>query len=649
MNIKFQTLTLQCRKSREVIEFSNQISFFHGQISSGKSSIARLIDFCLGGSFENTPALQKELVSVELSAIIKENEVLFEREPGSYQIQVSWRNEKGDVGSVLAPIQKGQKPIWEDNVYNISDLIFYFLNVTPLKVRRSKRNADSPLVRLSFKDIRWYCYLDQDHLDSSFYHLEDPHRKSKSRDVMRFLVGYYTEQLNDLEIKLDERKDERKGKLEAVTQIKSFLREFEYDSEKQIQQEIEQNEAELEQARTQLEEIHRGHIRDTHFADELRQRLRELTRTLQREEEVLDDLQHRVRQETALRAEILSTKFKLAKATEASLVLSGVRFECCPNCGSEINQQPVQTEQCPLCKNQRTHTEQLSSTDQTEIMRKDLTTRIEDIAESIDRHLWALRRQERIVEKRRQEKSELDVRLRKELERYDSVFLSQAREAERNVARLEERIKGLKKIAIITMAIKNLQEDADKIAVVIKGINSKIKEEKNGLKDARQYVSEIEDAYLEILNRVGVPGVSEEDKIRINLKTWEPSILPEGEDAFSYSFYNAGSGGKKTLLNVCYALAVHKVATENSLPLPTYLIIDTPMKNIGEDVNRDIFESFYQLIYELSAGPLRNTQFIIIDKEYIEPDDPEGIDIFERFMTPDDPGNPPLISYYRGP
>jgi hypothetical protein len=258
MNIKFQTLTLQCRKSREVIEFSNQISFFHGQISSGKSSIARLIDFCLGGSFENTPAR--------------------------------------DVGSVLAPIQKGQKPIWEDNVYNISDLIFYFLNVTPLKVRRSKRNVDSPLVRLSFKDIRWYCYLDQDHLDSSFYHLEDPHRKLKSRDVMRFLVGYYTEQLNDLEIKLDERKDERKGKLEAVTQIKSFLREFEYDSEKQIQQEIEQNEAELEQARTQLEEIQRGHIRDTHFADELRQRLRELTRTLQREEEVLDDLQHRVRQ-----------------------------------------------------------------------------------------------------------------------------------------------------------------------------------------------------------------------------------------------------------------------------------------------------------------------------------------------------------------
>jgi len=649
MNIKFQTLTLQCKKSREVIEFSNQISFFHGQISSGKSSIARLIDFCLGGSFENTPALQQELVSVELSAIIGENEVLFERDPGSNQIQVSWRNETGDVGSVLAPIQSGQKPIWEDTVYNISDLIFYLLNITPLKVRRSKKNADSPLVRLSFKDIRWYCYLDQDHLDSSFYRLDDPHRKLKSRDVMRFMVGYYTEQLNELEIKLDELRDERKGKLEAVNQIKSFLEEFGYDSEKQVQCEIEQTETELEEAKSQLREIRGGHIRDTHLVDELRQRLRELTRTLQQEEVVLADLRHRIRQEEALSAEVLSTKFKLAKATEASLVLSGVRFECCPNCGAEINQQPSQTEQCPLCKSKRTHTEQQSSTDQTEVMRKDLTSRLEDITESIERHRWALRRQKRIVERHGQEKAELDARLRQELERYDSIFLSQARETERNVARLEEKIRGLKRIASFASAIGKLQEAAEKLAIVIERIKDEIEEEKKGLKDARQHISEIEDTYLEILNRVSVPGISEEDKIKINLKTWEPSILPGGDDALSYSFYNAGSGGKKTLLNVCYALAVHKVAAENSLPLPTYLIIDTPMKNIGEDVNRDIFESFYQLLYELSAGPLRNTQFIIIDKEYIKPDDPEGIDIFERFMTPDDPEHPPLISYYRGP
>jgi len=647
MNIRFLTLTLQCKKSREVINFSKQISFFHGQISSGKSSIARLIDYCLGGELEYTPALQQELVSVVLLAKIGENEVLFERERSSNKIQVSWKDIDDNLWSVLAPIHPSEEPIWAGAVYNISDLILHLLNLTPLKVRRSKTKKESPLVRLSFRDIRWYCYLDQDHLDSSFYRLEDPHRKLKSRDVMRFMVGYYTEKLNDLEIKLEEMRKEHKSKLEAANQVKAFLKEFGYDSEKQIEKEIERYSSELKEVRAQLENIYKGHVRNTHFVDELRGQLRELNKKLQREEETFVDLKERVNQEKSLRAEILSTKFKLAKAAEATLVLSGVRFENCPNCGSTIHHESSQNNKCPLCKNPMTETMPLS-TDQTEIMRKDLTSRIEDITESIERHREALKRQERIVEKLSEEKSKLDTRLRQEVERYDSVFLSQARETERNVAMLEERIRGARKIATMATAVDKLREETDKIAINIESIKRKIEEEKKNLTTAEKYVTEIEDTYLEILNRVGVPGITEEDKIKINLTTWIPQIQ-SARGAVSYTFYNAGSGGKKTLLNVCYALAVHKVAAEKRLPLPTYLMIDTPMKNIGEDVNRDLFVSFYRLLYELSSGSLKNTQFIIIDKEFIPPEEPEEIDIFERYMTSDDPKNPPLISYYRGP
>ena len=651
MNIKFQTLTLQCKKSREIIEFSPQISFFHGKISSGKSSIARLVDFCLGGELEHTPAIQTELVSVELSATIGNNEVLFERETSSNKIQVSWKSKEGEIGSVLAPIQnptKPQVPIWGDSVFNISDMIFYLFNITPLKVRRSKKQSDSPLVRLSFKDVRWYCYLDQDNLDSSFYRLDDTFKKLKSRDVMRFMVGYYTEQLNNLEIQLEDLRDDHKSKLGAINQVTEFLKEFNYDSEAQINEVIERYKAELEDAKSQLSSIQNTHRRETHFVDDLRQQLRELNETLGKEEEALFDLKSQLNVEKSLRAEILSTKFKLAKATEASLVLSGVRFECCPNCGSDITPQHTNHEQCPLCKHTSSETDQ-PSTDQSEMIRKDLTSRLNDITESIERHSWALKIQERRVQAQRKDKSSLDVRLIEELDVYDSSYLSHARETERRVAMLEERIRGIDKISSMANAINKLHEEADKIHLAIERIKREIEDETKNLTTARDYITDIEKTYLEILNRVGVPGVTEEDKVHINLKTWLPSIQAGGDQALTYSFYNAGSGGKKTLLNVCYALSVHKVAAENSLPLPTYLVIDTPMKNIGEDVNRDLFVSFYQLLYELSKGPLRNTQFIIIDKEYISPDEPEEFDIIERFMTPDDLDNPPLISYYQGP
>jgi hypothetical protein len=95
-------------------------------------------------------------------------------------------------------------------------------------------------------------------------------------------------------------------------------------------------------------------------------------------------------------------------------------------------------------------------------------------------------------------------------------------------------------------------------------------------------------------------------------------------------------------------LAVHEVASRHNLHLPNFLIIDTPMKNIGEDVNQDIFEAFYNHLYDLAQGSLSNTQFIIIDKEYFPPKSKE-ISIKERYMTQDDPEHPPLIPYYHGP
>jgi hypothetical protein len=46
-------------------------------------------------------------------------------------------------------------------------------------------------------------------------------------------------------------------------------------------------------------------------------------------------------------------------------------------------------------------------------------------------------------------------------------------------------------------------------------------------------------------------------------------------------------------------------------------------------------------------GPLKNTQIILIDNDYFPPDG-DDIEHTQRYMTPDDPAHPPLITYYRG-
>jgi hypothetical protein len=122
-----------------------------------------------------------------------------------------------------------------------------------------------------------------------------------------------------------------------------------------------------------------------------------------------------------------------------------------------------------------------------------------------------------------------------------------------------------------------------------------------------------------------------------------------GEDEdIAWGFFDAGSGGKKTLFNVCYALAVHQVAIEDGLPLPTLLIIDSPTKNISRDINAALVASLYRYIFKLAATAKGRLQLILIDSDLAVPDN-QMFDFRSRLMAHGDPDHPPLISYYVGP
>ena len=139
-----------------------------------------------------------------------------------------------------------------------------------------------------------------------------------------------------------------------------------------------------------------------------------------------------------------------------------------------------------------------------------------------------------------------------------------------------------------------------------------------------------------------------------------PNFLPEvssagGGDLATISFSNLGSGGKKTLFKCCFAVAVHRLASEIDALLPTFFIIDSPMKNISERENRAQFEGFFEMLYGLSSTELNGTQFIVIDKEVCLPPVGYALSFSERRMQPNQKGTdpstnsfPPLIRYYIG-
>ena len=55
MKMKLQFLKLINRQSVEEVLLAERVSFFHGEMGAGKSSIPALIDYCLGGGLTRTP------------------------------------------------------------------------------------------------------------------------------------------------------------------------------------------------------------------------------------------------------------------------------------------------------------------------------------------------------------------------------------------------------------------------------------------------------------------------------------------------------------------------------------------------------------------------------------------------------------------
>ena len=138
--------------------------------------------------------MQSEFVSATLHLSLHRGDLSIERPRDSDHVIAQW-GEGDDAYQVSLPARAAAGEVVPGTgVEHLSDLLFWLSGVKPPRVRKSKAKDDSETTRLSMRDLLWYCYLDQDEIDSSFFHLEDSaafYMRNKSRDVLRFVVGFH--------------------------------------------------------------------------------------------------------------------------------------------------------------------------------------------------------------------------------------------------------------------------------------------------------------------------------------------------------------------------------------------------------------------------------------------------------------------------
>lgn len=645
MNIRLTHLVVRTRRTTEEIRFSETVTFLYGPVGTGKSTVARLIDYCLGGELERTPAIQQEFIAVTLGAKLGDYECILERGAEDTQaVRVTWARGQHDVGSVNAPLSPSDTALVDAEVYNLSDLLFFLCGVEPIKVLQRGRDPDSPTIRLSFRDIWWYCYLDQTHLDSSFFRLEDPFRGRKSQDAMRFFTGLHSERLSQLQAELSRTITEQQGAREAVAQIRRFMARFDLGSELDMAGQIEATERELRAAAQQREILEADRLSNLHPTDALRARLRELSRTVSDLRDAVNASQGTLAEQGALRAELITAKVKADRSEQAGRVLQDVDYSRCPQCGKDVSDRPRDPDSCRLCGIPTAVVGTRPSVE-LEAVRRELNDRIDQITDSVGRRTQALRRSERQLQNAESEKRQLDRQLQDELARYDSAFIESIRVVDRQIATLEERRRSLVQLQEMPRAIGDLEEQAGASQGRIDRLRTTIEEERGRLRFGDENAQAIAEKFKAIMLDVGFPGVAEDDKVVLDPRNWKP-IVVHGEQ--EWGFWDTGSGGKKTLFNVCYALAVHEVARDRGLPVPNVLIIDSPTKNISDYENPELVQSLYREIYRFASNANgAGTQFLLIDSDLVEP--VQQLPGFLRRRMAGEPNATKLIPYYEGP
>ncbi|QGM99878.1 ATP-binding protein [Methylocystis parvus] len=645
MNLVVESLVLLCKQSEERVHFGRRLSFFHGEMSTGKSTIAELIDYCLGGSLQKTPAIQSELVGVQLQALAGDTALLIERNPNTItSVEVSWERE-GEVGRENLPLQSGEEPIIGNEIYNYSDFLLRSLDIPVLKVRKRKGDPESALQRLSFRDFYRFCYLDQPDLDSSFFLLDQPIRQEKSKDVLRYVLGFHSDRLNELQAELSEVRQKQRTMREAAKQIDEFLHRYGFASKATIEFEIDKLNDEEEKLDEEIENQGSDDLPAATVAEEDQYLINALSEAITSKAEAIADIKQRLKEQESLIAEFIAMKFKLARSSTASELLKGAAFHACPACGTEVSQKSDGAH-CVLCKSDLAEAPGGFGSDNA-VMERDLSDRIDDLKRSVQRLKRSHDRQSEelsaLTTKRADAQRSVDFARRQ----VESEYIKRARRLESRRGAIRERRSLLVRIMGMPGEVEGKLKEADTLSTMISKLEREIQTEQGRFEAGRENVNALEKNFHALLRAIHFPEIKADDKVFLNQRSWFPYLHPKGNESLAWTFSDAGSGGKMVLFKICFALALHQTAAQRELPLPRLIVIDSPMKNITPDVNPEIFSHFYTELYRLLESDLKSWQCIMIDQTLFDP--PSTLEAhIERLMTNDNPDRPPLIGYYRG-
>jgi hypothetical protein len=598
---------------RRTIDFPEDFSVIRGSITTGKTTVVRLLRSLLGRVPNHLPpetgvvrsvrgrvTFGTELWEIDRPLVTTKSAVvsLSRREPADDEDDVA---HELIADTLRLPAERPTSTV----PLTYQDWLLARLGIPSVAVPRARTDITSETSPVTINDWLLYCIVRDDEIDTAVFGHKDTFTDRKRRAVFEINYGIYSAEVADLQAQLRSVELRLEDLDRSNDAVRAFLKDTPFSSLDDIDEQTTVVRDAISEISAQAQSVASAGLAETQSRrlraqiSDVEQRLVSAAaaeRAAARSRAELDDLH-----------QTLSTQSeRLTRAIVADEWLVDFDFVVCPRCGTSIEPSRSDEDHCYLCL-QTPH--QSGFHDELVVEQERIASQMvetQSLAELRDDELAALRSERERLE---QEAALANA----ELDRRTAEFLSQRAEslvvAAGQRAGLEARLLQLTEYRQLLIRYTDLE-----------GQRAALEDERADLVDAlaqherlgtraEELIRALEARFLEYLQRLHVSLSDLPLTAAINRATYLPVVTERPFDELS-------SQGLTVLVNVAHALAHHTVSLDNDLPLPSLLVLDGLSNNVGhEGFDLERRDDTYRLLMDEVARYGGRLQVIALDND----------------------------------
>lgn len=619
MRIQFNRLILTGNERTYEVNFKDGLNFITGPISTGKSTILELIDYCLGKKdHKDYSEVKLTCKYASLDLFLDEQRFLIQRPLFSFDLPVKvfkWNAEKEDFDK-------------DFEYYNISSpseekSLSRFLNES-IQLPEFKLAGQA----FSFRDLYKYCYIGQTKIDSEDILNEKIHSISfKRKPTFEIILNSLNQLLNEL------KNDEKNLKtsigilLDKKEAIVKFLRDVELFISNE---ENEKNKASLIIKKNELfKSLNELKTNGKTENDNTKSKERELflnRNLLSKINTDIEELKKYINKLSVLRNQYSNEIIKIDYLIISNGKLQNIEFHTCPSCNHELEKKDFDI--CNLCGSDLTEFNE-EEEKAIKMERKRLNSKLNSLVEFIDSQKDTLenleKRKNKIVIVVNQIENDIDIIQKEFISPYVEKIESLNRQIGEIIKQIENLDLSLNVQAELSSLANNIQREENKLNLVKNQIKE-IEEEETNFDEIIKRISSVFQKTLEDFNFPKLYNAY------INSKTYLPYVR-------GIKYDNIGSLGAVTLVNIAYFMSIMEVSLSLKKSYhPKVILFDTIGKNLGTRESTDegdefkdsiIFKSVLKYFDNFAKKYGDKVQIIIVNNDYTSEIDEK--DIIVRF------------------